>query len=584
MIRTFETRIGKLDDQKAFLLDDLAQRMCVAERKIYAFLASGREWKADNYRQIYQNLGLSSAMFRSAKDSLDGKLSSISELAKVQEADLQIRVDEKEAQIACKLEQQLSGRKKLGDLQGKRHRLRAKADELKGRLNGPGVDERKRAGLLKKLKKLLNKSDAIAEECTELKAALASIPFALHQHKRKLVSLKHNLKRASERIARPRICFGTKALARKQNNLKLNGFSSLTEWKKQWVEARNRSFQFVGVAKMDGGNEVACLQLQDDGLFSLELRLPPAVREEYGESTIFHELSFNHGHDAIVTALATRRALTVRFVKDETSWKVHVAIDQPVATVKFADNLGCLGVDFNADHVAATLVDRCGNPIQTWAIPMVTYGLATDQAKDLTRKVAKELVEIAKMHDVPIAAENLDFAKKKAQLTTESGARYARMLSSLAYSAFQQALASACARNSVHLRQVNPAFTSLIGRTKFARRYGLSVHAAAALSIARRAMGFSEKLPTSGDGKLVLPFDDGDHVTLPRPVRIEGRHVWSSWRKLNTGYQKAHAAHRLTRHKSRSLRLTPDGPNSGTALLRRNDVPLSVGSVQGVPG
>jgi IS605 OrfB family transposase len=474
--------------------------------------------------------------------------------------------------------------KKLIATQDARQKLTDKVDQIKARLTTDGLKEVKRQKLLKQLKRLLDELDVKIEQCLALRTALAAIPFSLHQHKRRLDILKLDLDRTSARVKTPRICFGTKKLARKQNNLKLNGFPSHSDWKKEWVDARNSTFQFVGVAKMEGGNEVAKLKLQKDNQFDLELRVPPAMREKHGETICFTGLSFNHGNDAIVLALATGRPLTVRFVRDEISWKIHVTIDQPTRTTRFNDDLGCLGVDFNADHVAATLVDRFGNPIRSWTIPMVTYGLSTDQATDLTRKVAKELVEIAVEHNVPISGEDLDFARKKAQLSADSGPRYARMLSSLAYSAFQRALASACARNSIHLKLVNPAFTSLIGRTMFAHRYGLSVHAAAALSIARRAMKFSEKLPKPVEGKLTLPLDDGDCVTLPRPVRIEGRHVWSSWRKLNTGYKAALAAHRLARRKSRSMELTPDGPNAGMASKGRVNDPLPVGIIQGVPG
>jgi IS605 OrfB family transposase len=571
MIRTFETRIAQQDDRKAFVLDDLAKRMCVAERKIYAFLEAGGEWKAENYRHIYQKLGLSSVMFRSAKDSLDGKLASITELAKVQ-------------QLRGAQEKLVSDETKLLTGHNKRQNLTDRIDQIKQKLQKAGIKETSKQKLIIQLKALLNKVDALIEEEKTLQDSLNSIPFSLHQSKRRLAILELKLQRAKARIDKPRICFGTKKLARKQNNLQLNGFTSHSEWKKEWVEARNRSFQFVGVAKMEGSNEVARLKLRDDDLFDLELRLPPALRDEMSQSVSFTKLHFNHGHDALIAALAGHQPLTVRFVRDEISWKIHVTIDQRVEATRFDDSLGCLGVDFNADHVAATLVDRFGNPIRSWTIPMVTYGLSSDQATDLTRKVAKQLIDIAIEHDVPISAEDLDFAKKKAQLTSDSGPRYARMLSSLAYSSFQRALASACARNSIHLKQVNPAFTSLIGRTKFAHRYGLSVHATAALSIARRAMEFSENLPKPVEGKLTLPLDDGDRVTLPRPVRIEGRHVWSSWRKLNTGYKAALAAHRLARRKSRSMKLTPDGPNSGMAFKRRVIDPLPVGNIQGVPG
>ena len=43
--------------------------------------------------------------------------------------------------------------------------------------------------------------------------------------------------------------------------------------------------------------------------------------------------------------------------------------------------------------------------------------------------------------------------------------------------------------------RVNPAFSSVIGRVKFMERYGLTVHQAAALVLARRLLGCSERIP-----------------------------------------------------------------------------------------
>jgi len=130
--------------------------------------------------------------------------------------------------------------------------------------------------------------------------------------------------------------------------------------------------------------------------------------------------------------------------------------------------------------------------------------------------------------------------------------RYARMLSSFAYSAFDAALASACARGGVAHRRVNPAYTSIIGRVKSARRYGLSVHGAAAATIARRAMGFSERLPRSNDGTVTVPTNGSVHVTLDLPVRNGSKHVWTEWNGLNRDYhKKALAALRSSGRKSR---------------------------------
>ena len=80
----------------------------------------------------------------------------------------------------------------------------------------------------------------------------------------------------------------------------------------------------------------------------------------------------------------------------------------------------------------------------------------------------------------PIVIEQLDFKQKKAQLEGESR-RYSRMLSSFSYGKIKAYFISRGHRNGVEVFQVNPAYSSVIGRAKFMERYGLTVHQAAAL-------------------------------------------------------------------------------------------------------
>ena len=61
------------------------------------------------------------------------------------------------------------------------------------------------------------------------------------------------------------------------------------------------------------------------------------------------------------------------------------------------------------------------------------------------------------------------------------------MLSSFAYAKIQTTFRRRAIRDGVELVDVNPAYTSMIGRVNYAERYGLSVHISAAVSIARRA-------------------------------------------------------------------------------------------------
>jgi len=102
------------------------------------------------------------------------------------------------------------------------------------------------------------------------------------------------------------------------------------------------------------------------------------------------------------------------------------------------------------------------------------------------------------------------------------------MLNSFVYSKFRDFLESRASRHGIRVYKVNPAFTSVIGRVKYATQYGLTVHHAAALVIARRLCRFdftsfryfvSERAPSGCRNEVLIPNNRGGHVTFPLPVR-----------------------------------------------------------------
>ncbi|WP_444508950.1 hypothetical protein, partial [Enterobacter mori] len=50
-------------------------------------------------------------------------------------------------------------------------------------------------------------------------------------------------------------------------------------------------------------------------------------------------------------------------------------------------------------------------------------------------------------------------------------------------------------RNGLSVKTVNPAYTSVIGKLKYSKKYGISVHETAAFTIARRGLELQEQLP-----------------------------------------------------------------------------------------
>ena len=65
-----------------------------------------------------------------------------------------------------------------------------------------------------------------------------------------------------------------------------------------------------------------------------------------------------------------------------------------------------------------------------------------------------------------------------------------QMLSEFATKQIQEAIERRCWKEGYGVIQVNPAYTSQIGREKYSRKMGCTVHMAASFVIARRGMGY----------------------------------------------------------------------------------------------
>jgi IS605 OrfB family transposase len=120
-------------------------------------------------------------------------------------------------------------------------------------------------------------------------------------------------------------------------------------------------------------------------------------------------------------------------------------------------------------------------------IPLALRHLSSEQAREVVRHAVQSLVALAERYQVVIAIEDLDFAKKKADMG-DQGARYNRMLSSLNTAGFADALRSRCQKKGIPLHKVNPAWTSIAGWAKYGMRNSLSIDQAAAFAIARKAL------------------------------------------------------------------------------------------------
>ena len=505
MTATWQTRISGFDDRDSAvgegLLSAYADLYGRIQRRLLAQVAAGRS--APSLKQEYlQRYRIPARMFNGVRVSLEGKITSVKEV-------MELRRDELEGRIA-RAQRQIAGA-------------------------SPGTGRER-----------------------------------LHQKRRRLGNLKARLERLESDIGvgRVRLCFGSRKLWRKQHALEANGYSSHDEWLRDWQTARSDEFFVLGSRDETGGCQLCVATVGDDGSLTLRLRLPDALAGEHGKYLVITGVRFKYGHEQVLAALesnaeyaAFRRkhgekaarqsglgqAVSYRFKRDGKGWRVFVTTHMAQAPVVTDQTLGAIGVDLNADHLAVSETDGDGNWIRSWRVPLVTYGKSRHQAQALIGDAVASVVGYARDVGKPIVLEKLDFRTNKAALEGESR-KYSRMLSSFSYGKIRAYFISRGCRQGVQVHQVNPSFSSVIGRVKFMERYGLSVHQAAALVLARRLLGCSERIPR----RRVCPVGNGVHVAFTVPVRKRVKHVWAYWGAVLGQLRPALAAqHRLGKRRRR---------------------------------
>jgi IS605 OrfB family transposase len=498
---TYQTRL-KVENVDAKALDQCAEFFSILERKLFADISSGK--KAIDLKSHYiKQYQITARHFNALRVQVEGKIASIQERQKLE-------MTEK--------------RNKIEAVQNSIHKMEKK-DPHSNRV---------------------------------------------HQKKRLLSNLKLRLEQieSDQQASKVRLCFGSKRLFRAQFDLVANGYKSHEEWLADWQKERNNSFFLLGSKDESSGNQSCTAAIAHDGSFILRIRLPDNLG--MGKYLTIPNVRFEYGHRKILAALHScekRKQLnqlknlqykeyglpiTYRFKRDHKSWKVFISV--PVARVPKVTSTqkGVIGIDINANHLAISEADRFGNPIKKNTIKLNTYGKNQHQTRAAIGDVCSSIIEYAKKTQKTIVIENLDFQRKKSQLKEQNNPIHSRLLSSFAYGNIKNCLYSRGWKEGVKIAEVNPAYTSVIGRIKFAKRYGLSVHQAAALAIGRRYLKFSERIPSHLG--FILDGKNG-HVALSLPVRNRDQHVWTSWKKINQELKTVLAAHfRAIKNRSRSLK------------------------------
>ena len=164
--------------------------------------------------------------------------------------------------------------------------------------------------------------------------------------------------------------------------------------------------------------------------------------------------------------------------------------------VTIAKNNGVIGIDINAYpfHLALVHTAKDGNlqKHEQISLDKLLDG-SSDKREYLSWQAAHQVVEIAKRERKAVVIENLEKLPKGKR--GDGLPKLRQKLQKWTYKALLQKIEIVARRNGVQIIKVNPAYTSIIGKLKYAPLYNIDKDTAGAYVIARRGLGFKERLP-----------------------------------------------------------------------------------------
>ncbi|MGW0995670.1 IS200/IS605 family accessory protein TnpB-related protein [Streptomyces sp. NPDC002520] len=270
------------------------------------------------------------------------------------------------------------------------------------------------------------------------------------------------------------------------------------QWQQRWRAAR-RFLQADGESGKRFGNET--IRVSPDGEVSIKLPSPLAhlANAPHGRYVLAARVAFAHRGEEWRDRVSTSRAVAYRIHEDvmRGRWYLTASWSIPTPVVLSLDAVrahGLLGVDMNADHLAAWRLDRHGNPVG--APRRFDYDLSGPAAhRDAQlRHALIRLLHWAHQLHLAIAVEDLDFTDAKNREKHGRRKRFRRLISGIPTGRLRGRLVSMATTLGVALVVVDPAYTSKWGAQHWQKpltstNRKTTRHEAAAVAIGRRALG-----------------------------------------------------------------------------------------------
>jgi IS605 OrfB family transposase len=296
-------------------------------------------------------------------------------------------------------------------------------------------------------------------------------------------------------------------------------------------QAGRRFLQADGESGKRFGNET--IRVTPDGEVSIKLPAPLAhvANAPNGRYVLACRVAFAHRGEQWADRVQANRAVAYRIHEDTSlgrwyltaAWKTPAVKSVPLSAAR---TNGLVGVDTNADHLAAWRLDTHGNPVGTpHRFDYDLSGTAAHRDAQIRHALIR-LLHFAERHHLAIAIEDLDFT---AETTREKHGRrkqFRKLISGMPVARLRARLVSMAAELGITVVAVDPAYTSRWGAQHWQKplttnNRTTTRHDAAAVAIGRRALGHPIRRRTAPPP--AHRSDEQGHRTVQAGSGIPGR-------------------------------------------------------------
>lgn len=308
---------------------------------------------------------------------------------------------------------------------------------------------------------------------------------------------------------------GGKRLLHTRHHLQESQLSE-PQWRRRW-QAERRFLQADGESGKRHGNETLCVTPGGKVLIKLPAPLAYLANAPRGRYVLAGSVAFAHRGEQWADRVTANRSVAYRIHEDTernrwyltASWTIPPVQAVPLEAARAH---GLVGVDTNADHLAAWRLDEHGNPVgQPRRFAYDLTGTAGHRDAQVRHALIR-LLHWTKSRGLAIAVEDLDFSLEETREKHGRKKGFRKLISGMPTSRLRARLLSMAAEMGVTVVAVDPAYTSKWGAQHWRKpltstKRRITRHDTAAVAIGRRALGYSIRRRTAPP-----PHDRSDRV------------------------------------------------------------------------